>query len=293
MARLEYCCNKIEHSNDLLSVVKTMKAMAAVSIRQYEEAVQALSQYSHTVDLGLQILLQRHPSILRSMTEEKPGAIGAIVFSSDLGMCGQFNQDIAALVEEQEFMQHTDPSKLFMISMGERIDALLRSDGLPVRQKFWLPGSVKGITTRVQDILFQIEEWREAHELARIVLFFNQKQSGSSYKPNVAQLWPLDAEWMYVLIQKEWPTRGLPDFRTEPRKLLSALVQQYFFVMLYQAFAESLASENASRLAAMQAAEKNINEHLEELTTQYNHERQSSITSELLDIVSGFEALES
>ncbi len=75
-------------------------------------------------------------------------------------------------------------------------------------------------------------------------------------------------------------------------RLFSALIRQYVFVSLYRACVESMASENASRLTSMQAAEKNIEDRLEELNAQYRHERQSSITSELLDIISGFEALQ-
>jgi F-type H+-transporting ATPase subunit gamma len=73
--------------------------------------------------------------------------------------------------------------------------------------------------------------------------------------------------------------------------LFSTLIRQYLFVSLFQAFAESLASENASRLAAMQRAEQNIGDRLEELNAEFHRRRQMSITSELLDIVSGFEAL--
>jgi F-type H+-transporting ATPase subunit gamma len=127
--------------------------------------------------------------------------------------------------------------------------------------------------------------------MERILLMFNKKQSGASYQPEMIQLLPLDTAWLHKLKEKEWPSRSLPMFRTEWQALMSSLIRQYIFVSLYRAFAESLASENASRLAAMQAAEKNIEEHLEELMTRYNHERQSSITAELLDIVSGFEAL--
>lgn len=68
-------------------------------------------------------------------------------------------------------------------------------------------------------------------------------------------------------------------------------MREYLFVSLQRAFAELLASENASRLASMQAAEGNIDETLSDLNSQYRRERQSTITSELLDIVSGFEAL--
>ena len=74
-------------------------------------------------------------------------------------------------------------------------------------------------------------------------------------------------------------------------RLFSALIGHYLFVSLFRAFAESLASENASRLASMQAAEKSIRDQLSELTMKYHQQRQMSITEELLDIVSGFEAL--
>ncbi len=74
-------------------------------------------------------------------------------------------------------------------------------------------------------------------------------------------------------------------------RLFSALVRQYLFVSLYRAVAESLASENAARLAAMERAEKNTKERLDELRLQYHRSRQISITEELLDIMAGFEAI--
>lgn len=75
-------------------------------------------------------------------------------------------------------------------------------------------------------------------------------------------------------------------------KLFTALIQQYLFVAIYRACAESLASEHASRLAAMQGAERNIEERLDELTREFHHQRQTTITEELLDIVAGVTALE-
>ena len=74
-------------------------------------------------------------------------------------------------------------------------------------------------------------------------------------------------------------------------KLMAALFRQYFFVSLYRACAESLKSENTSRLTAMQMAEKNISERLVELNLEFNQQRQTTVTEELLDIVAGFEAL--
>jgi F-type H+-transporting ATPase subunit gamma len=83
----------------------------------------------------------------------------------------------------------------------------------------------------------------------------------------------------------------LPAFAMDPDHLFSALVRQYLFVSLYRALAESMASENASRLAAMQSAERNIGDRLDDLTRQFHQQRQTAITSELLDIAAGFEAL--
>ena len=76
-------------------------------------------------------------------------------------------------------------------------------------------------------------------------------------------------------------------------QLFSSLVRHYLFFSLYRAFVESLASENASRLLSMQVAEKNIEEQLDELNVQFHRQRQAAITSELLDVVTGFEAITS
>jgi F-type H+-transporting ATPase subunit gamma len=88
-----------------------------------------------------------------------------------------------------------------------------------------------------------------------------------------------------------WPGRGLPAYTMDWAPLFSSLIRHYLFVSLFRAFAETMASENASRLVAMQGAEKNIDERLVELNAQFHQKRQMSITEELLDIVAGFEAL--
>lgn len=101
----------------------------------------------------------------------------------------------------------------------------------------------------------------------------------------------IDPQSLRRCSREPWRSRSLPTFITERRLLLSRLVGQYLFVSFFRAYAESLASENASRIAAMQAAEKNIEERLDELRGCYNQLRQSAITEEILDVVTGFEAL--
>jgi F-type H+-transporting ATPase subunit gamma len=104
------------------------------------------------------------------------------------------------------------------------------------------------------------------------------------------QLLPLSEERMRNLAARPWPSRRLPTFTLPAERLWPAIVREYLFSSVYRAAAESLASEHASRLASMQAAERNIEERLEEQQAEFRRRRQEAITEELLDLVSGFEA---
>jgi F-type H+-transporting ATPase subunit gamma len=105
------------------------------------------------------------------------------------------------------------------------------------------------------------------------------------------RLLPLDEVWRRDLAAIRWPTGNLPEVIGGGIRTLQALVRGYLFVSLFSACAESLASENASRLAAMQRAEKNIDELLEDLNRTFHRLRQSGIDEELFYVISGFKAL--
>jgi F-type H+-transporting ATPase subunit gamma len=104
-------------------------------------------------------------------------------------------------------------------------------------------------------------------------------------------LLPLDATWRQGLAKLRWPTKTLPEVMCGGTATLRALIREYLFISLFRACAESLASENASRLAAMQRAEKNIDELLESLNETFHRLRQSGIDEELFDVISGYDAL--
>lgn len=289
---------QIESVEDLQSVVKTMKALAAVSIRQYERAVESLVDYSRTVERGLQIVLRHRYfdqdafGLPEATHQPWPNApYGAVVFGSDQGLCGQFNERIAehaiAHLEESD----VDRERLRLAAVGARVLPALNAAQYPITDRFSLPSSVTGITAVVRDLLLVLERWRSEQTVREITLFHNYPTSGSSYQPRTVKLLPVDPNWLQDLQHQPWPTPVLPMFTMDWQPLFAALIREYLFVSLYRVFAASLASENASRLASMQAAEKNIDESMSDLNAQYRRERQSSITSELLDIVSGFEAL--
>jgi len=292
METIEDLKKRLHSTEELQSVVKTMKAMAAVKIRQFEKAVESLGDYNKTIEMAFQVALRNRPGITVSARIGPKTRLGAIIFGSDQGMCGQLNDQIVsyALKNMDELGEIERKNRLIMAA-GQRAHAKLESEGQPVAEYILLPGSVSGIIPKVHDLVTKIQNWNTERNVDQVFLYYSKPLSGSRYMPNSIHLLPMDKTWLEKIRKKPWPTKMLPLFTMDWNPLFSALIRHYLFISLFRAFAESLASENASRLASMQGAERNIQDQLSELTMQYHQQRQMSITEELLDIVSGFEAL--
>jgi len=286
---LESISRKMGSARDLASVVRTMKTLAASSVGQYERAVRSLAEYYRTVELGLVACIGHDRQTLIAAEEGKGDeAVGAIVFGSDQGLAGQFNDIVA------EFAVHALnglPGAKKIWAIGERVHARLADAGMPMGALFSVPNSVGAITVLVDQIQLEVEQWRTGHSAGQVYLFHNKPGVGASYQPACQRLIPLDAQWLSHLTKLRWPDANLPQVFGGQSSTLHALVREYLFISLFRTCAESLASENTSRLLAMQRAEKNINELMGTLTQKYNRQRQSSIDEELFDVISGFEAL--
>ncbi len=282
---------KISSATDLQSVVRTMKALAASSIGQYEKSILALADYYRTVELGLGVCFRKGvpaPFTAERKGQTDSGAIGAIVFGSDQGLVGRFN-DVVADYAIQTLAAL--PGKPEVWAVGERVHARLSDSGLALMGLFAVPNSVKAITPMVGQIQIESEAHRAKGEYARVYVFHNRPQSGTLYAPVSQRLLPLDAQWQRGLAEIRWPTRNLPEVLCESTGTLRAFIREYLFISLFRACAESLASENATRLAAMERADKNIDELVKQLHGTFHRLRQSGIDEELFDVISGFEAL--
>jgi len=280
---------RIRSTEDLQSVVRTMKALAAVSIRQYEKAVESLRDYSRAVDMALQVILRSVPGTAIRARRVPGKKVGAIVFGSDHGMCGPLNEQVVSHAVAS--MGDSDAGEKVILAVGVRVRDRMGDAGYHIEHHLPVPGSVAGIGPGVRDLLLEIERWQSVKGIGRILLFHSVLEGGASYHPREFLLLPVDEEWLAGLRKRSWPTRVLPTFTGDREALFSAVIREYMFISLFRAFAESLASENASRLASMQAADKNIEDQLSELRKTFHQMRQMTITEELLDIVSGFEAL--
>jgi F-type H+-transporting ATPase subunit gamma len=282
---------KIGSARDLQSVVRTMKTLAASSIGQYEKSVRALADYYRTVELGLGACFRESEPAAWWVERTEPtdaSAIGAVVFGSDQGLVGQFNDVVADYAIKTLAAL---PGKPQVWAVGERVHARLADAGLPLIGLFTVPNSVQAITPLVGQIQIESEAHRAQGEYARVYVFHNRPQSGALYAPVSQRLLPLDAPWRQSLSQVRWPTGNLPEVLGVGAGTLGALIREYLFISLFRACAESLASENASRLAAMERADRNIDELLEYLHGTFHRLRQSGIDEELFDVISGFEAL--
>ncbi|MEO8564141.1 MAG: F0F1 ATP synthase subunit gamma [bacterium] len=280
---------KIGRAGDLQSVVRAMKAVAASSVGQYERSVGALADYARTVELGLGACFRARvtPGVVGPRTDRGGGhAIGAVVFGSDQGLVGQFN-DVVADYAVNALAKLTGPKQVWAV--GDRVQARLADAGLPLVGLFAVPGAVAAITSLVGQILAETETRRDIQEL---YLVYNRRSQGNSYAPVSERLLPLDEQWSRDLGHRPWPTKQVPQVIGADTSALRALVREYLFVCLFRACAESLASENASRLAAMTRADKNIEDLLKTLHDTFHRLRQGGIDEELFDVVAGFEALE-
>lgn len=298
METAEQLKKKIGSAEDLRDLVRTMKLLAVTNIRRFQEAVEALADYYHTIEMGLQIALQRE-ALNTALgaggwrdIDHPQGDLGLVVLGTDQGLCGRYNEvvvDFSREVVEEEFQGERPRS---ILCVGLRPALQLEHLWHAVEVTFPVPGFPTGVTRVVQEIVLHIETWQSLRGITRVVLIHNELVRGVYYKPAQHRLLPLDKDWFLRYTSEPWPNRRvIPTFTMDPAVLLASLVRQHLFFSVYRAQVEALASENAARFLSMQTAEKNIEDRLEELRMTANQQRQNSITEELLDIVAGYEAL--
>jgi F-type H+-transporting ATPase subunit gamma len=293
MERLTTIKRKIGTTEELHTVVSTMKALAAVNVRLFERAEDAAARYLSIVRRAFNVVLRSAPELRLPEPYYAERTAGIIVIGSDQGMCGQFNEHIVSFTRGRIAELHDTYQHLPAVAVGYRVVHPLREIGVAPEVELSVPSSVSGLSSLVEELLDAIGLLRDEHDAEQIHVFYNRQRGKASYYSVDATILPTQREWFEELLSTDWPTNQIPMHSTEPERMFRFLVEQYLFIELYTAVSASLAAENASRLNAMQSAEQNVDERLEELTDLYNRQRQAEITGEMLDIVSGYEAINS
>ena len=286
MEQLETLHKKIRTAGELHAVVRTMKAMAAVNIRQFEAAARSLALYREVVDSGWQTFFRFRG---RLPQKKRPHAAILLLIGSDQGMCGSFND--AVIQESRAVVRSLRQKKCQVIfwTVGERVVHLLGPESSSFH--FSVANTTSAIIDNTWAIVRAFESWRGKHGVDILHVLWNRPVHPIGFTQKTAQILPLDQHWQKQLRTK-WPSRCLPLEGLAEKDLFHQLFLEHLFVSIGLPLVQSLAAENGARLMAMQAAEKNISEMSDDLKAKYRAVRQENITEELFDVIAGFEAME-
>lgn len=268
-------------------IVHTMKTLSAINAMPYEQAARSIEAYHQTILQGFAAFAHRTGEI--AVQPEDATEQWVVVFGSDHGLCGNYNEILAALVKHRCQAQASQNPRLLCVG-AQMNDALLGEDLSP-EAVLLPPASADGIGRLAGDIVSRIEVISRGQPLYRIAvtLAFTQRGEQGLREPVTRRLLPLEAK----LLQRDrrWHSRSLPDYSMAPDALLASLVRNHIFASVFRASAEAMVTENSARLALMQQAEQSVDDRLEAVKGELRSVRQAEITNELMDVIIGFEAL--
>ena len=279
---------RIKTTQDLRGIVSTMKMLSSVSVGQFERALKSLNQCTENLEsafLGLfsQEDFQYTPPIL----PRDKNRVLAVVIGTDNGLVGRFNRDIMENMKKNLSAQN---NQIKLIVVGKRLAHMIFNNHFPIIAKYSNSNTVKEIPSLAGAILTKINQSVSKEGFNCVWLFYSNRQN-AKLSIQAEQLIPFQKNLLENLKTKKWNGKTLPLVTANYTELFSALIHEYFTITLSHALAASLAAEQYTRMIHMQQAEKNIDEKLTELQLAYQQQRQNQITDELVDIVSGAEAI--
>jgi F-type H+-transporting ATPase subunit gamma len=280
--------NRIGSVKSTRQITKAMKMVAAAKLRRAQDAVLKTRPYAMLLEQALSRVAQRaaadetgaHPLL----TPRAPHAAEVVVITSDRGLAGGFNSNIAR--RAQRFLTESADrfENIQLATIGRKGRDFFKARKLAVRKDF---------TGVHSDLRFEkaeavAEEYSQrflAGEVDAVFLAYNEFKSAITQKPVVVQLLPIETAPV--------ASAAAIDFKYEPSReaLLQDLLPRHVAMQVWRALLESAASEHGARMSAMESATKNAEEMISLLTLQYNRARQAYVTKELMEIVSGAEAL--
>lgn len=263
-------------------ITSAMKLVSSAKLRRAQVAIENMRPYQQKLHEMLFALLQNVQSDAGDYTTVREVRKVAIVaVSSDTGLCGSFNANVARLMSETVAEYKAMGAEVQVYTVGKKMyDSVMKLGIRPLTQLMEQTGPVN--YNVVAETAFSLMQQFKAGGVDKVDLIFTRFESMSRHVPVREPLLPL-------IINAESAT-DLPDnFILEPGRveLLNALLPRTIALHLYTVLLDSIAAEHAARMIAMQLATDNADELISTLTLEYNKGRQQAITSEILDIVSG------
>lgn len=286
MASLKAIRKRIGSVKNTQKVTKAMQMIAAARLRRAQmAAVSARAYAAHVREIALRIAdragPQAHPFLAGAGSG---GGIEYLVITSDRGLCGGFNENLLRRVHDEWTTKTTGDSSVTATVIGRKGRDFFRAKGLKTREA--LIGFYDGLAmTKILPVAEGLAERFLVGEMGRVLLVYNRFRSAIAQDITVEELLPMAPA-------KTEPTLTVDYlYEPSPRAVVDRLLTRAMAARIYQAVLESVASELAARMTAMDSATKNAADMIQLLTMQLNRARQAAITKELMDIVNGAESL--
>jgi F-type H+-transporting ATPase subunit gamma len=281
--------NRITSVKSTRQITKAMKMVAAAKLRRAQDAVLRTRPYAQLLDKALGRVAARavaeESATLHPLVAPREARVAeVVVITSDRGLAGGFNSNI--IRRTQRFLTENGDryERIELSTIGRKAKDFLKARKLAARKDF--PGVHQGLSYEKAEVIGQEFVKRYlAGEVDAVFLCYNEFKSAIAQTPVVIQFLPLQ--------QPAAEAEADIDFLYEPSReaLLAELLPRYVAMQVWRALLESAASEHGARMSAMESATKNAEEMIAALTLQYNRARQAYVTKELMEIVSGAEAL--
>src|SRR5688572_15157487 len=267
-----------------------MRMVSAAKLRRAQDLIIAARPYAQQIWAMMYEIGRRQPELTHPLLQVRPAPkrLEILVIASDRGLCGAFNANVlkagaAAIAERSKQFEQVTVS-----AVGRKAAEYVRRRR-PL-ERSWMIG--QGVSmAMVQEIAQYLAERYVSGAVDEVVLVGNEFVSALTQRPAVVRLLPLVPEFSRVRTYAEDAGHEPFEIEPDPNRLLDVLVPQALEFSLYRALLESQAGEHAARMAAMESATRNTEELIRSLTLQFNRARQAAITKELMEIVSGAEAL--
>jgi F-type H+-transporting ATPase subunit gamma len=271
-------------------ITSAMRMVSAAKLRRAQDAIIAARPYAQQIWATMYEIGRRQPELTHPLLRVHPApkTLEVVVVASDRGLCGAFNANVLKAAQAALKERARDFEQVSVSTVGRKATEFMRRRR-PL-EKTWLIG--QGVDMKlVRDIAGHLAARYESGAADEVVIVGNEFVSALTQRPTVARLLPLVPEFSRVRSYAEDAGREPFDIEPSPTALLDVLVPQALEFTLYRVLLESQAGEHAARMTAMESATRNTEELIRSLTLQFNRARQAAITKELMEIVSGAEAL--
>ena len=294
MASLKFLRNRISSVKSTQKITKAMKMVAAAKLRKAQQNAENARPYSEKLNSIISNLknsvtdMDSAPKLL--VGNQKNEIHLCVVLSSDRGLCGGFNTNICrkAKVYFEKILNEKKTLKIIVVG-GKANDQLKRKYNQYIIDRITLKDEKVVSFGKAQEITDKILNLFTRSEFDICTLFYNQFKSVISQIPQAQQLIPVSIE--QKLNQKTLVNNSEYEYEPDENDILENLLPKNIATQIYAAFLENQASEQGSRMTAMDNATRNAGDLISKLTINYNRTRQAVITKELIEIISGAESL--